>query len=207
VEEAARGAADDDPGPEPPPSRPAARPPRRILAFTPPARPAGASLASVRLDPLPSPPAVHATAVSPAPPLAVAPPAPPPVYSGPRSGRLIWTGALGRRGVVEIDGSRASVGTLSGSLPGGVPLTVRAWPAEFGSNGIVVFTSDAARHNRREPPNTGNGWNQTTFEWDPQRVVQLALVETPSAANDFRRLVLRYNGRKCPVIFIEWTVR
>ena len=46
-------------------------------------------------------------------------PAAVPVFRGARSGRLIWTGWLGRREVVEIEGSKPSVGSLSGgALPG-----------------------------------------------------------------------------------------
>ena len=45
-------------------------------------------------------------------------------YTGPRQGRLIWTGDLARHGVIQMDGSRVSPGSLAGALPG-VPLLLR----------------------------------------------------------------------------------
>jgi hypothetical protein len=129
-----------------------------------------------------------------------------PVYSGPRSGRLIWTGSLGRRGVVEIDGAKASVGTLLGTLPG-VPVNLTISPAQFGEKGLVIYTNDAGRNLRREPAGSSNGWNATTFEWDPERVRQIAVLEAPHSTNSFERLVLRNDARNCAVIVIEWSVR
>jgi proteasome lid subunit RPN8/RPN11 len=163
---------------------------------------------------LPAPPSVVPKSVS-APPLlahVTPPPRPvrapePPAYTGPRSGRLIWIGSLGRRGVVEIDGARASVGSLTGALPRGVPLSFRVSPAQFSGHGLVVYTSDAALNNRRETAGKSNGWNATTFEWDPQRAAELAVLEAPNPTNDFNRLVLRNDARSCSVVVIDWTVR
>jgi hypothetical protein len=191
-------------GPQPPQPRPREeRPIRRIFAFTPP--PQALATAS-RPEPLPAPPSVSPASTSALASLPVAAPAPP-LYSGPRSGRLIWTGSLGKRGVVEIDGAHASVGSLVGALPVGVPLSLRVSPAEFGSGGLVVYTTDAARNQKHEPAGGANGWNATTFEWDPQRAAQITILEPPGRNNDYRRLVLRNDARRCPVIVIEWSVR
>jgi hypothetical protein len=164
---------------------------------------------------LPSPPAVTpgppAQAVSLPLNACIPAPAPPPArttaYAGPRSGRLIWTGTLTRRGVVEIEGSHASVGTLGGALPG-VPVSLRVSPAAFSSEGgLVIYSSDAARNSKSEPAGAGNGWNGARFEWDPERARELTLLETPNPSNQFKRLALRNDARTCSVIIIDWTVQ
>jgi hypothetical protein len=142
---------------------------------------------------------------APAPPPRPAP-APAAIRTLPRSGRLIWTGTLQRRGVVELDGRAASVGTISGGLPG-APVNVSVTPAEFTEDGLVVFTTEASRHNRVEPASAGNGWNKTTFVWAPERVREIAILEGPNAANGFNRLTLRSDARRCSMILIDWTLR
>ena len=138
---------------------------------------------------------------APAPPSAAAPKA-----AVPRSGRLIWTGTLLRRGVVELDGRAASVGSLNGFLPG-VPVSVSVTPAEFGEDGLMVYTTDASRHNRVEPPSAGNGWNKVTWVWAPERVREIAILESPTAANGFNRLALRSDARRCSMLLIDWNQR
>ena len=134
-------------------------------------------------------------------------PAPPrPLYAGPRSGRMIWTGSLARRGVVEIEDSHASVGSLEGALPA-VPVTVRVSLAEFAAQGLLVHTSDAAENNRREPASAANGWNSTLFRWEPGRAPELVVLEAPNPTNDYKRLVVRNDARTCSVILVEWSVR
>lgn len=52
------------------------------------------------------------------------PPAPPkPVYSGPKTGVLLWSGFLEKGSLVTIDGSQASMGTVYYILPG-VPVDI-----------------------------------------------------------------------------------
>lgn len=147
-----------------------------------------------------------ATVAPPPPPRATPAPAAAPVRSAPHAGRLIWTGSLLRRGVVELDGRAVSVGALSGVLPG-VPVNLTITPAEFGEDGLMVYTTDAKQHNRVEPPSASNGWNKLTFVWDPERVRQLAVLESPNASNGFNRLALRSDARRCSMIFIDWTTR
>jgi hypothetical protein len=139
--------------------------------------------------------------------LSPAPAAPKPIsrpYSGPRSGRLIWTGELGRRGVVEIEGTRASIGSLSGSLSG-APAVFRVWPAEFTRDGLAVYTGESAERGRKEPPSKSTGWNPVYFQFDPERAQELVVLEAPSRVNDFNRLVLRNDARACPIIVVDWT--
>lgn len=126
-------------------------------------------------------------------------------YIGPRQGRLIWTGDLGRHAVFEMDGSRVSLGSLVGALPA-VPLAVRVMPAEFSRDGLTVFTSDPLRDERTEPPAKSNGWNALRFKVDPARARELVLLETPNAANDYKRVVVRNDGRQCWVVLVDWNV-
>jgi len=128
----------------------------------------------------------------------------PRVVEGPRAGRLIWTGVLGRRGVVEIVGGRPSVGELSGALPGR-PVSLRVQPAEFAAGGLVVYTSDIGARGRVERASPANGWNATRFEWDPTRAHQIFVLEAPNASNAFDRLALRSDARRCTVIVVDWS--
>jgi hypothetical protein len=140
------------------------------------------------------------------------PPTPPPpkpiskTYSGPRSGRLIWTGELGRRGVVEIEGTHASIGALSGSLSG-VPAVFRVRPAEFTRDGLAVYTGDNAERGRKEPASKLTGWNPVNFQFDPVRAGELVVLEAPGTVNGFNRLVLRNDARACPIIVVDWAVQ
>jgi hypothetical protein len=129
-----------------------------------------------------------------------------PTYSGPRSGRIIWTGSMARRGVVEIEGSHASIGSISGALPG-VPVTVRVSPAEFSTQGLIVHSADAMANNRQEKPSSENGWNATRFVWEPDRARELVVLEAPNPSNDFKRLAVRNDARSCSVLIVEWAVK
>jgi hypothetical protein len=127
-------------------------------------------------------------------------------YTGPRSGRLIWTGDLGRHGVVEIEGAHASIGSLSGSISP-MPADYQAFPAEFVRDGLALYTMEGAAHGRSEPPSKSNGWNSVHFVFDPVRVGELVVLERPSSINSFNRLVLRNDARNCRVIVVDWILR
>jgi hypothetical protein len=119
------------------------------------------------------------------------------------SGRLIWTGTLERRGVVEFEGRSVSVGSLTGSLPG-VPVNFTVLPAEFANGGLVVYTNDARLNLHVEPPSAANGWNRITYIWDPERVRQIAVLETPNPSNRFSHLALRSDARRVSMLVIDW---
>ncbi len=186
---------------------PAARKPLRSLPALP--RPVTAAAAP---PVLPAPPSAdfHAPAPTPltgalfAPPPGH-PPAPAPSIAA-RTGRLIWTGLLRKRGVVEIEGAGASVGALAGSLPG-VPLTLRVMPAEFDQGGLVVYTADRTKSGVRETAAKRNGWNNTSFRVDEARAGELVILEAPNRTNNFARLVVRNEGRECSVVVVEWTAQ
>jgi hypothetical protein len=151
------------------------------------------------------PPSALGVPTAPPPPPKAAP-APAPARPVARAGRVIWTGTLQRRGIVEVDGRSVSVGSLNGALPG-APVNLTIVPAEFGENGLVVYTTDAARHNRVEPASAGNGWNQVTYVWDPERVRQLSVLEAPNPNNGYNRIALRNDARRCSMILIDWSLR
>ena len=127
-------------------------------------------------------------------------------YTGPRSGRLIWTGDLDRRGVIEIERDRSSIGALSGSLCS-IAAAYRVAPAEFTRDGLMIYTSEGSANGRREPPSKSNGWNSVQFVYDPARASELVVLEQPSQVNNFGRLVLRNNLRTYHVVVIDWIAR
>lgn len=131
----------------------------------------------------------------------------PPAYSGPRTGKLIWTGVLPAGGTLTIDGRRASAGTFSGALPG-VNVRVSAYPAELSANGLSVY-SGAARHARgdvTEARSAQNGWMNTTYRYEPARAQDIAISEAPASGNSFRRIVLRGGARAVSAAVIVWEV-
>ena len=195
----------------------AVRPPlkRFVMTGIQPAARQTAAIPDAPQDALPPVSHVALTQPLPTPGLLVPapPPAPPPKAAPaparpatPRSGRLIWTGTLARQAIVELDGRLASVGSLNGMLPG-APVSLSITPAEFGPDGLVVYTTDASRHNRVEPASAGTGWNRVTYIWDPERVRQISVLEAPSPNNGFNRLALRNDARRCSMILIDWTLR
>jgi hypothetical protein len=146
-------------------------------------------------------------------PAAAPPPAPverhapaPPARSVKGAGRLIWTGTLERRGVLELDQRSVSIGSLVGALPG-VPVNVTVSPAEFGLGGLMVYTTDPKLDKHVEPPSAGNGWNRLTYILDPERVKQIAVLESPNASNRFSHLALRSDGRRCSMLVIDWATQ
>jgi hypothetical protein len=195
--------------PPPPPAPKAEVAPRKTLVL-----PGRTSPTQVAAAPLPAAPSVDPIPVKSiaAPDLLSNPPlagAPPPAArtapaSLPRTGRLIWTGTLARRGVVEIEASHTSAGSLAGGLPG-VPIFVRILPAEFTQNGLVVYTNDRSKAGATERPTKANGWNTLHFRYDPARVVELVVIEAPNRTNDYSRLVLRNEGRDYSVVVIDWS--
>jgi hypothetical protein len=193
------------------PARSALNPP--LLPDPPSVQPL-AAVASP-LAAVPSQPALPLPAAPPVAPVpasvvsVVSPPdrgAPPPAEAKRGSGRLIWTGTLLRRGVVEFDGQSVSVGTLSGTLPG-LPISFTVSPAEFSGDGLVVYTADPARNNQVEPPSAHNGWNRLKFVWDPDRVHEITVLESPNASNRFSHLALRADARRCFMLLIDWKTR
>jgi hypothetical protein len=105
-----------------------------------------------------------------------------------------------------MDGSRVSLGSLTGALPA-VPLAVRVMPAEFSKDGLTVFTAGLPPDDATEPPAKSNGWNALRFKVDAGRARELVLIETPNAANDYKRLVVRNDGRRYWVVLVDWNVR
>ncbi len=108
--------AEPAPAPQSAPSMQPAEPPAQAAPAAPPPE-QSAPPPSTEPEPSPAPPAP----VQPMP--ARNTPPPRPVYSGPQSGWLTWTGKLGKNATLTIDGASASTGSLVGELPG-VPVDV-----------------------------------------------------------------------------------
>lgn len=68
-------------------------------------------------------------------------------YTGPSSGMLMWSGKLDKNAVVTINGSSASSGTLTGTLPG-VPVTIE---------------TDLTNIGFAETPSPSNGWKKVSL--------------------------------------------
>jgi hypothetical protein len=196
------------PVPPPPPAPAQKTAVRRFVVETD--SPAGRASGGAAV--LPDAPVIRTTAPPFSPVVTASLPAPPPPHAvrpvdrpaRTGSGRLIWTGTLERRGVVELEGRSASIGSLTGALPG-VPVNVVVSPAEFGSNGLVVYTTEARLNGHVESPSAANGWNRINYIWDPERVRQIAVLETPNLSNRFSHLALRSDARRLSLLVIDWT--
>jgi hypothetical protein len=112
---------------------------------------------------------------------------------------------LERGARLSIDGARASSGVLTGELPG-VPVIISAQPAEFGSGGLRVYASNPSDARSREAAGPQNGWNATTYDWNPRRLTDVLVTEVPSAQNGWKGVSLRGNGSPVSVVVIDWRV-
>jgi len=149
------------------------------------------------------PPAIEPVAL--APPTAVAMRAPVPVPSAPppASGRIIWTGKFAKDGRLVIEGRRASTGAIVGALPAR-PARVSAYPGDLTDEGMKLFTSEVKYARPQiEAAGAGNGWNRTTYTFDPKRSARVRIVEQPGPKNGYK-LVMQSDTTKLGVVVIEW---
>ena len=187
----------------PPPAAPA----RRMIAFRAPAanvrQPPAAALPAIappKIENTPAaPPAGLTSVLGPAP-----TPAPPAAAAAPiASGRIIWTGRLGKNGRLVIERNHPSSGAMSGALPA-VAARVDAYPGDLTNSGITIFTADPRyAQPRTEKAGAENGWNPTTYTWEPKRAAGIQVVEQPGPQNGFK-LVLESQAPKLSVVVLEW---
>lgn len=153
----------------------------------------------------PPAPAPAASTPTPAPVAPVQIPQPEPAqYSGPTSGRIIWTGYLPANTSLTISGRSPSAGTLSGALPA-VQARVSVYAAEITSAGLSLFTANPARANATEARSARTGWMNTTFVYDAARAQDARLAESPSPASP-QRIVIRSGDRPLSAAVIDWQV-
>ncbi len=184
-----------------PPNKSAAGPIVPPVQAAPPLRPSGSPLA---VDPGPAFGSDRAPARGPAP-----LPEPPPAvsYTGPSSGKFIWTGYLAPGQTVTIDGRRASSGSVNGVLPG-VPVRISVYPGEFSASGLSVFSA-ATRHQTgpvTETRSAQNGWLNTRYVYDPARARDAVVSAAPSEAGAFKQLQIAGGDRPVSVVVVEWAV-
>jgi hypothetical protein len=116
-------------------------------------------------------------------------------------GRAIWTGTLPRGSVLLVDGRRPSAGVLTGRMPDG-PSRMRVYSADLRESGIVVYTQSGKE--RIETPSAANGWNLTTYRPDNKRARDIAVLESPNAANNGQRIMVRSEQRPLSMLVLEW---
>jgi hypothetical protein len=144
-------------------------------------------------------------------PVRAAPPSPEPpsapAYSGPTSGKFLWTGYLAPGKTVTIDGRRASTGSVNGSLPG-VPVRVSVYPGEFSTSGLSVFSASPRHQNGSviEGRNAQNGWLNTRYIYDPARARDAMVSAAPSDAGAFKQLQIAGGERPVSVVVVEWSL-
>jgi proteasome lid subunit RPN8/RPN11 len=126
-------------------------------------------------------------------------PANPPREATPRpvSGRAIWTGLLKRSGLLKIDGSRTSTGFLSGTLPD-KNMRVVAYPAELTDVGVFVYVP-MQRTPPSEPASAQNGWNQTSYVYDPERSRDVRIMDVGPSM-----VTVRSDNRNLSMIVFDW---
>jgi proteasome lid subunit RPN8/RPN11 len=197
---------------------PSLRPPapaksaRRVIPFRAPDKaPRRAStdipsIAPPAIENLPATPPAGLTSVLGAAPVSPAPPAAlprPATAATAASGRIIWTGKLAKNGRLVVERNRASSGAISGVLPA-VAARVSAYPGDLTAGGITLFTADP-RYSQplTEKAGAENGWNPTTYTWDPKRAAGIRVVEQPGPQNGYK-LVLESDMPKLSVVMLEW---
>jgi hypothetical protein len=191
-----------------PPSPAPVEPARRVITFQAPKdAPRRAStdipaIAPPKIENLPAAPPNGLTSVlvsSPVP--SAAPAAPRPATAA--SGRIIWTGKLAKNGRLVVERNQASSGAVSGALPAAAA-HVNAYPGDLTAGGITLFTADQKYSQPvTEKAGADNGWNPTTYTWDPKRAAGIQVVEQPSPQNGYK-LVLHSEIPKLSVVVLEW---
>ena len=113
------------------------------------------------------------------------------IAKAPKSGRLV------------IERDHASTGAISGALPT-MAASVSAYPADLTAAGITLYTADP-RYAKplTEKPGAQNGWNPTTYMWDPKRAAGIKIIEQPGPQNGYK-LVLQSDLSKLSVVVLEW---
>lgn len=196
----------------PPPagSKPPAAPARRVKTFRPPrqtSRQTSAAIPTITPPKIDTPPAIPQAGALPSllgPALPAPAPPPHPKRAAPlTSGKIIWTGKLPKNGRLIVEGNHASAGAISGALPAQAA-RVTAYPGDLTAAGITFFTSDP-RYSRpvTEAAGADNGWNATTYTWNPKRAGAIKVIEQPRPQNGYR-LVLESDSSKLPVIVLQW---
>jgi len=164
------------------------------------------SIAPPDIENLPAaPPAGLTSVLAPAsrPPAAPAAPPRPGTAAPAASGRIIWTGKLAKNVRLVIERNHASSGAISGALPA-VAARVSAYPGDLTAGGITFFTADPKYSQPlTEKAGAGNGWNPTTYTWEPKRAAGIKVVEQPGPQNGYK-LVLESDIPKLSVVMLEW---
>ena len=80
---------------------------------------------------------------------------------------------------------------------------MRVYAADLADSGIVIYTN-GSRPNAVEPPRPDNGWNLTTYAFDPKRSRGASVVEYPGPKNDWKRLLIRSEDRSITMLVIDW---
>jgi hypothetical protein len=120
---------------------------------------------------------------------------------------VIWTGHLRKNDLVVFEDGKASVGSLSGALPG-VPVKVTVSPGDLTKDGITVYTARLRGSNGpAEAPGPQNGWNKTLYLWDPGRIADFEVTEAPNPTNGWKRLVLRAKNPHDSIVMVEWSAQ
>ena len=174
-------------------------------------RAAGQAAAPSRRPAVPPPTPKPVLQQKPAVTLRQSPPAQPPSalkatspLSGPSMGRLTWTGFLPEGQALTIQDGDATIGSVSGRLPG-VPVRVTVYPGELTEAGLSVFSSQNQHAGTvTEPPGVQNSWIATTYRYDPSRAQAAAVVEPPAERNNWSRIVIRAAGQPLSVVVIDW---
>jgi len=175
-------------------------------AGAPPAQVLRAEPQPEKQAPLPGVPSLTSPAPAPAPENPVRPAAPARAPAVPASGRVVWIGRLQKNQALTISGKTASTGTIIGELPG-KPVRLIVSPGDLSNDGIVLYTANAQyANNVVEPPGAQNGWNKTTYTWNPRLANDVIIQEPPAQQNEWNRIVLRSKNPKLSVIVIDWAL-
>ena len=132
-----------------------------------------------------------------------APVKPSPADQGPTTGKIIWTGKLSRGGTLQILGSQASQGHLTGGLPG-TPVRVQVFRSEMTQDGVRIFAADPESVGAPEAPGAQNGWNRTVYVLNPRKAGEVSILEAPGPRNAWNRLIVRAERGDHSIIVLRW---
>jgi hypothetical protein len=96
---------------------------------------------------------------------------------------------------------------LQRQLPPRLPVKFSISPGEFLGDGIVLYTANSQYANSViESPGAQNGWNKTTYTWNPKYANDVLVKEAPAAQSQWNRVVLQSKNPRITVVVIDWTL-
>jgi serine/threonine protein kinase len=118
----------------------------------------------------------------------------------PSRGVVVWSGRLAAGRSLVLNDSQASSGMIFGVLPRS-SFSVKVYPAEGPMAALIAFTDDGQYVT---PMTVATTIGAVTLVYDPRHATDIAIFESPTADNEWRRLNISAR-RACSAFVVLWS--